>query len=70
MLETAKTKTSVTLDKIRKKQKSLGKTTHSLLEKALPSKEIPEKKRKSEENSDLKTGNRTIGKKTKVQTFC
>ena len=42
------------LEKIRKKQKYLDKTTNNLLEKALPSKEMPEKKSESEEESDKK----------------
>ena len=50
-LDTAKIKCQQVmdlLDSIREKQKSLGRTTHKLLEKALSSTEIPEKKRKSE----------------------
>ena len=74
MLETAKTKhqqTMDSLDKIRKKQKFLDKTTHSLLEKALPSKEMSEKKRKheSEKNCDKKLKTKPLGKNYKVQTF-
>ena len=36
------------MNSIREKQKSLDRTMHKLLDKALPSTEIPEKKRKSE----------------------
>ena len=68
MLEIAKSKCQQamdSLDKIRKKQKYLDKITHNLLEKAAPSKEMPEKKRKSqsEENLIKKTPNQTIWKK-------
>ena len=58
------------LDKIRKKQKYLDKTTHNLSEKSLPSKEMPEKKRKSEKKSDKTTQNQTIGKTLKYKLFC
>ena len=51
MLDTAKSKYQQSmdlLDSIREKQKSLDSTTHKLLDKTLPSTEMPEKKRKSE----------------------
>ena len=52
MLETAKTKHKEALeqlDKIRKKQKTVdGKKTHDLLDKALPSEDVTQTKRKSE----------------------
>ena len=58
------------LDKIRKKQRSLDKTTHNLLEKAVPSKEMPEKKWKLEENSDKKKKHKINHlETTKMQTF-
>ena len=56
MLDTAKTKCQEAmecLDKVRKKQKSLDKSTQKLLDKALPSTEVSGKKRKTE--SDEKT---------------
>ena len=72
ILETTKTKHQQamdSLDNIRKKQKSLDKITHNLLEKALPSKEMPEKRRKSEENSDKKLKTKPLGKKCKDKLF-
>ena len=51
MLDTAKSlcqQAMDLLDSIREKQKSLDRTTHKLLDKALSSTEMPEKKRKSE----------------------
>ena len=72
MLETAKTKCQQAMDssdKIRKKQKSLDKTAHKLLGQVLLSKEMPEKKRTSEENSDKKPENQAIWKKLKCTLF-
>ena len=68
MLETAKTKYQQAMDssdKIKKKQKYLDMTTHNLLQKALLSKEMSEKKRNSESEENLirKTQNQTIGRK-------
>ena len=51
MLETAKTKHKEALeqlDKIRKKQKTVDKKSHDLLDEALPSEDVPQTKRKSE----------------------
>ena len=51
MLETAKTKHKEALeqlDKIRKKQKTVDKKTHDLLDEALPSEDVTQTKRKSE----------------------
>ena len=58
------------LDKIRKK-KYLDKTTHNLLEKAWPSKEMPEKRRKSEreKKTDKKNSKPNYQEKAVVQTF-
>ena len=61
--------TSDLLDSIREKQKSLDRTTHKLLDKALPSTEMPEKKRKSEsqgKQSGKKTQNQSIGGKQAI----
>ena len=52
----------VLMDSIREKQKSLDRTTHKLLDKALPSTEMPEKKRKSESQG------KQSGKKLKTKT--
>ena len=59
------------LDKIWKKQRYLGKTTHNLLEEAVPSKEMPKKEKKSgsEEKSEKKTQNQTFGEKLKYKLF-
>ena len=65
MLDTAKRKCKQAmdfLDSIRDKQKSLGRTTHKLLDKALPSTEMPKKKRKSEIQG------KQSGKKLKTKT--
>ena len=72
MLETGKTKCQQavdSLDRIRKKQNYLDKTTHMLLEKALP-KEIPGNKRnsESEEKSDKKVKTKPLGKNEVVIT--
>ena len=51
MLESTNSKRKDTmekLDEIRRKQKSLDQTTYKLLDQALPSKDSPQKKRKSE----------------------
>ena len=61
MLETAKAKCTEIMDHladIRQKQKSLEKTTHKLLDQALPSKESDNKKRKSE--GEEKSGKRKL----------
>ena len=61
MLETAKAKCTEIMDHladIRQKQKSLEKTTHKLLDQALPSKESDNKKRKSE--GEKKSGKRKL----------
>ena len=61
MLETAKAKHTEIMDHladIRQKQKSLEKTTHKLLDQALPSKESDNKKRKSE--GEEKSGKRKL----------
>ena len=62
MLEAANTKRQKAmenLDEVRRKQKSLDKSTHQLLEKALSSKEQSQEKRKSE------TGGKSSMKKLK-----
>ena len=64
MLDTAKTKCQEAmecLDKVRKKQKSLDKSTQKLLDKALPSTEVSGKKRKTE--SDDKNAKKQKTKK-------
>ena len=51
MLETVKTKHKEALeqlDKIKKKQKTVDKKTHDLLDQALPSEDVTQTKRKSE----------------------
>ena len=51
MLETAKTKYKEALeqlDKIRKKQKTVDKKTHDLVDQALPSEDVTQTKRKSD----------------------
>ena len=71
MLETARTKCQLAMDssdKISKKEKSLDKKTHNLLEKALPSMEMPEKKRKLKVRKILiKSSKANHWEKTKVQ---
>ena len=61
MLERAKAKCTEIMDHlvdIRQKQKSVEKTTHKLLDQALPSKESDNKKRKSE--GEEKSGRRKL----------
>ena len=71
MLDPAKSKCQQAmdlLDSIREKQKSLDRTTHKLLDKALPSTEMPEKKRKVKvkENSLVKNSKPKHRRKDKI----
>ena len=65
MLDTAKSKCQQAmdlLDSIREKAEIFDRTTHKLLDKTLPSTEMPKKKRKSESQG------KQSGKKLKTKT--
>ena len=67
MLETASVKREEAmdeLDEIRKRRKSLDKSTHKLLDQALPSKETSKSKRKLE--SEEKSQKKKVNVKQKV----